>query len=110
METELTLTRSHPAGAIAEAETDAKVAAKYAIDPGGGKGGEDGSTDLGALKVRVAFADDLLDAIDRRVRGFSPSPSTPSPIPISVARSLSRTTSRGKSSTDGVGVATGKRG
>ena len=109
METELTLTRSHPAGAIAEAETDAKVAGKYAIDPGGGKGGKDGSTDLGALKVRVAFADDLLDAIDRRVRGFSPSPSTPSPS-VSVSRSLSRTTSGGKSSTDGVGVARVREG
>ena len=38
METELTLTRSHPRGAIAEAETDAKVAGKYAIDPGGQRG------------------------------------------------------------------------
>lgn len=63
METELTLTRSHPRGAIAEAETDAKVAGKYAIDPGGCRGGKDGSTDLGFLKVRVAFADDLLDAL-----------------------------------------------
>lgn len=106
METELTLTRSHPAGAIAEAETDAKAAGKYAIDPGGGKGGKDGSTDLGALKVRVAFADDLLDAIDRPqgVRGFSPSPSidrraqgvSPSPS-VPVARSLPRMTSGGKS-------------
>ena len=34
METELTLTRSHPRGAIAEAETDAKVADKYAHRPG----------------------------------------------------------------------------
>ena len=94
METELTLTRSHPPGAIAEAETDAK-AAKYAVDRGQrGEGRFDRSG-------RVESSRRVCGRLARRDRstpgsaGFLPIPidrSTRSfgrlPIPIRASRAI----------------------